>query len=64
MPPTHLTGATSPRNGWPPATTDAKITGGYWYHQQRREPHAAVYDPRFQHELPNKLLGFTDVGPD
>lgn len=36
------------------ATTDdaeALTTGGYWYHQQRQEPHAAVHDTAFQDRL-------------
>jgi NAD(P)-dependent dehydrogenase (short-subunit alcohol dehydrogenase family) len=30
---------------------EAKTTGGYWYHQQRRDAHPAASDTRFQHEL-------------
>lgn len=29
----------------------AMTTGGYWYHQHRREPHGAVDDRRFQDQL-------------
>jgi NAD(P)-dependent dehydrogenase (short-subunit alcohol dehydrogenase family) len=43
---------------------DANTSGGYWYHQQRREPHPAVHDPRFQEELLHELLRFTGVGLD
>jgi len=44
------------------ATSDdpeARSTGGYWYHQRRREPHAMVHDQRFQDELLEDLAGFT-----
>src|SRR3954451_4684767 len=44
------------------ATSDdpeARNTGGYWYHQQRRTPHPAVHDRRFQQELLAALAGFT-----
>jgi NAD(P)-dependent dehydrogenase (short-subunit alcohol dehydrogenase family) len=30
---------------------DAKTTGGYWYHQRRRDAHPATSDPGFQDEL-------------
>ena len=30
---------------------EAKTTGGYWYHQQRRHAHPAASDIRFQDEL-------------
>lgn len=30
-------------------------SGGYWFHQQRREPHPAVNDPVFQSELLDAL---------
>jgi NAD(P)-dependent dehydrogenase (short-subunit alcohol dehydrogenase family) len=36
------------------ATSDepeALTTGGYWYHQQRQEPHAATHDGAFQDRL-------------
>jgi NAD(P)-dependent dehydrogenase (short-subunit alcohol dehydrogenase family) len=38
---------------------DALISGGYWYHQRRFEPHRAVADPRFQDELLDALARFT-----
>jgi NAD(P)-dependent dehydrogenase (short-subunit alcohol dehydrogenase family) len=38
---------------------DARSTGGYWHHQQRRTPHPAVLDPRFQDELLAALAHFT-----
>ena len=44
------------------ATSDepeARTSGGYWYHQQRRTPHRAVLDPRFQDELLAALARFT-----
>lgn len=31
------------------------VSGGYWFHQQRREPHPAVNDPAFQSELLDAL---------
>jgi NAD(P)-dependent dehydrogenase (short-subunit alcohol dehydrogenase family) len=46
------------------ATSDApeaRTSGGYWYHQQRRTPHRAVRDPRFQDELLTALARFTGV---
>ncbi|GHH67979.1 SDR family NAD(P)-dependent oxidoreductase [Promicromonospora soli] len=30
---------------------EALSTGGYWYHQQRQEPHAATHDRAFQDRL-------------
>ncbi|MFF8597181.1 hypothetical protein ACF061_38455 [Streptomyces sp. NPDC015220] len=30
---------------------EALTTGGYWYHRQRRQPHAAVHDEAFQDRL-------------
>jgi NAD(P)-dependent dehydrogenase (short-subunit alcohol dehydrogenase family) len=44
------------------ATSDepeARTSGGYWYHQQRRTPHRAVLDPRFQDELLAAVARFT-----
>jgi NAD(P)-dependent dehydrogenase (short-subunit alcohol dehydrogenase family) len=44
------------------ATSDApeaRTSGGYWYHQQRRTPHPAALDPRFQDELLAALARFT-----
>jgi NAD(P)-dependent dehydrogenase (short-subunit alcohol dehydrogenase family) len=38
---------------------DAHTSGGYWYHQQRFEPHAAVHDHRFQDELLAALARYT-----
>ncbi|WP_395398735.1 SDR family NAD(P)-dependent oxidoreductase [Arthrobacter sp. UC242_113] len=40
------------------ATRDAAddhVSGGYWFHQQRREPHPAVKDKAFQTELLDAL---------
>jgi len=40
------------------ATRDAAddpVSGGYWFHQQRREPHPAVKDKAFQAELLDAL---------
>jgi NAD(P)-dependent dehydrogenase (short-subunit alcohol dehydrogenase family) len=36
------------------ATSDepeARTSGGYWFHQRRRDPHPAALDPAFQDEL-------------
>ena len=44
------------------ATSDdpeARTSGGYWYHQQRRTPHPAALDPQFQDELLAALARFT-----
>lgn len=44
------------------ATSDdpvARVSGGYWRHQRRVEPHPAVRDLRFQDELLDDLAGFT-----
>src|SRR3954468_13210490 len=44
------------------ATSDepeARTSGGYWYHQQRRTPHPAALDPGFQDELLAALARFT-----
>jgi NAD(P)-dependent dehydrogenase (short-subunit alcohol dehydrogenase family) len=44
------------------ATSDdpeALTTGGYWYHQRRREPARSVHDQRFQDELLEELARFT-----
>lgn len=34
---------------------EGRVSGGYWFHQQRREPHPAVNDPAFQAELLDAL---------
>src|SRR3954452_11531300 len=47
------------------ATSDApeaRTSGGYWYHQQRRAPHRDLRDPRFQGELLDELARATDIG--
>jgi NAD(P)-dependent dehydrogenase (short-subunit alcohol dehydrogenase family) len=44
------------------ATSDepqARTSGGYWHHQRRIEPHAAVRDPYFQDQLLDDLARFT-----
>jgi len=41
---------------------EALSSGGYWYHQRRREPHPAVRDERFQTELLDSLAAFTGLG--
>jgi len=46
------------------ATSDdpeARTSGGYWYHQRRMEPAAAVHDERFQDELLEDLARFTSI---
>jgi len=40
---------------------DASTSGGYWYHQQRQEPHRAVHDPQFQDRLLEALTAETGV---
>lgn len=61
--PTRMGGANAPDDlqlghltqEWLAASTDpaALTTGGYWHHQERREPHSAVNDTKFQ----DRLLG-------
>ncbi len=44
------------------ATSDdpeARTSGGYWYHQRRRDPASSVYDERFQDDLLEDLARFT-----
>jgi NAD(P)-dependent dehydrogenase (short-subunit alcohol dehydrogenase family) len=44
------------------ATSDdpeAQVSGGYWHHQRRIEPHPAVHDRRFQDQLLDELGRFT-----
>ena len=44
------------------ATSDdpeARTSGGYWFHQQRRTPHPAALDPRFQDDLLAALARLT-----
>ena len=44
------------------ATSDdpeARTSGGYWYHQRRREPAPGVHDQRLQDELLEELARFT-----
>ncbi|MGR9398878.1 SDR family NAD(P)-dependent oxidoreductase [Rhizobium leguminosarum] len=46
------------------ATSDdgaAKVSGGYWYHRQRREAAAEVGDIGFQDALVEKLAGLTSI---
>jgi NAD(P)-dependent dehydrogenase (short-subunit alcohol dehydrogenase family) len=46
------------------ATRDSagdRVSGGYWFHQQRREPHAAVNDAAFQAELLAELERYTGL---
>jgi NAD(P)-dependent dehydrogenase (short-subunit alcohol dehydrogenase family) len=40
---------------------DARTSGGYWHHQRRVEPHAAVRDRRFQDQLLEELARFTST---
>lgn len=39
----------------------ALTSGGYWHHQELRDPHPAVNDVRFQDALLEALAGFTGV---
>lgn len=39
----------------------ALVTGGYWHHQQRVEPHAASRDTTFQNQLLDKLEAVTGI---
>jgi NAD(P)-dependent dehydrogenase (short-subunit alcohol dehydrogenase family) len=39
----------------------ALVTGGYWHHQRRMQPHAASLDEAFQHELIKTLEQATGV---
>jgi NAD(P)-dependent dehydrogenase (short-subunit alcohol dehydrogenase family) len=41
--------------------SEALTSGGYWYHQRRREPHRAVHDERFQDGLLAALADLTGV---
>jgi NAD(P)-dependent dehydrogenase (short-subunit alcohol dehydrogenase family) len=41
--------------------SEARTSGGYWYHQRRRDPHPAVLDPEFQDGLLAALAAFTGV---
>jgi NAD(P)-dependent dehydrogenase (short-subunit alcohol dehydrogenase family) len=44
------------------ATSDepeARTSGGYWFHQRRRDPHPAALDPAFQDELLASLARLT-----
>lgn len=43
------------------ATGDTRESGGYWYHQQRRKPHPAAADHRFQDELLAALAERTET---
>jgi hypothetical protein len=46
------------------ATSDdpaARTTGGYWFHQRRRDPHEAVHDVAFQDRLLAALAHETGV---
>jgi NAD(P)-dependent dehydrogenase (short-subunit alcohol dehydrogenase family) len=39
--------------------TEARTSGGYWYHQRVMDPHPAVGDERFQDQLLEELARFT-----
>lgn len=39
--------------------SEALTTGGYWHHQQRRKPHPAVHDTKFQDSLLAELARAT-----
>ncbi len=67
--PTKMGGAGAPddlRRGhltqeWLAVSDDpaALTSGGYWYHQERRDPAASVHEKRFQDELLEALARFT-----
>jgi hypothetical protein len=40
---------------------DATISGGYWFHGQRQEPHRAVADPQFRRQLVDALATATGI---
>jgi hypothetical protein len=40
---------------------EALTSGGYWHHQRRQQPHAAVNNIRFQDELLAALARATDT---
>jgi NAD(P)-dependent dehydrogenase (short-subunit alcohol dehydrogenase family) len=48
---------------WLAVSTDAAATvsGGYWYHRQRREPAAEARDPAFQDQLMDRLAALTGI---
>lgn len=48
---------------WLAASDDgaAKVSGGYWYHRQRREAAAELGDPEFQDALVERLAELTGV---
>jgi hypothetical protein len=39
----------------------AAVSGGYWYHRQRREPAAEARGPAFQDQLTGRLAALTGV---
>jgi NAD(P)-dependent dehydrogenase (short-subunit alcohol dehydrogenase family) len=39
----------------------ATVSGGYWYHRQRRQPAAEARDPAFQDQLTNRLAALTGI---
>ena len=39
----------------------ARTSGGYWHHQRRTQPVAAVYDRQFQDDLLGALAHFTSI---
>jgi NAD(P)-dependent dehydrogenase (short-subunit alcohol dehydrogenase family) len=43
------------------AEPEARSSGGYWFHQRRRNPHPAVRDTQFQDSLLASLARFTAV---
>ncbi|MFF2316574.1 SDR family NAD(P)-dependent oxidoreductase [Arthrobacter sp. NPDC058097] len=40
-------------------SAEDRVSGGYWFHQQPREPHPAVHDAAFQAELLDALERYT-----
>lgn len=46
---------------WLAVGSDAKVSGGYWYHRKRQEPAADALDPKFQNRLMASLADLTGV---
>ncbi|MGX1673218.1 SDR family NAD(P)-dependent oxidoreductase [Streptomyces sp. NPDC055400] len=41
--------------------TEARTTGGYWFHRRRQQPHPAVHDETFQDQLLQALAKETGI---
>lgn len=67
--PTRMGGSSAPDDlelghvtqAWLAARDEVFVSGGYWYHQQRRTPHPAVTEVRFQAELLRRLERYTGL---